>query len=86
MFDFYQKLLYILKPIKDIHKNYYVVSVIFNEGGKLYDYLDQRKSASIGGKVVVEPQESFKEVKVMNAKELYEDELSLPLNKISEIK
>ena len=38
------------------------------------------------GKVVVEPQESFKEVKVMNAKELYEDELSLPLNKISEIK
>ena len=80
------KIVYIPKSIKDIHKNYHVVSVAFNEGGKLYDYLDPKKSASVGDKVIVESRGSFKEVKVMEVKDVYEDELSLPLNKMSEIK
>jgi hypothetical protein len=72
--------------MKNIHINYHVISIVFNESCKIYDYIDQRKSASIGNKVIVESQGSFKEVKVMDVKELYEDELSLPLNKMSSIK
>lgn len=45
-----------------------------------------KKSSSIAGKVIVEPQESFKEAKVVEVKDVYEDELSLPLNKMSSIK
>ena len=81
------EIVYIPKSMKDIHKNYHVVSVVFNDGGKLYDYIDPKKSASVGDKVIVGTYDgSSKEVKVMEVKDVYEDELSLPLNKMSSIK
>ena len=81
------EIIYIPKSIKDIHKNYHVVSVVFNQGGKLYDYLDGKKTASIGDKVMIETKDgTLKEVEVVDTKDVYEDELSLPLNKMSSIK
>ena len=81
------EIVYIPKSMKDIHKNYHIVSVVFNDGGKLYDYIDPKKSASVGDKVIVGTYDGgSKEVKVVEVKDVYEDELSLPLNKMSSIK
>lgn len=81
------EIVYIPKSMKDIHKNYHVVSIAFNEGGKLYDYIDPKNNASVGDKIIVGTYDgSLKEVKVVEVKDVYEDELSLPLEKMSAIK
>ncbi len=81
----FDELINIPQTLKSLDKRYEVLSVEFYEGSKLYDYLSSKKNVKIGDIVKVNSNNEIKEVKVKNIKYLYEDELTLPLEKMSKI-
>ena len=81
----FNELINIPQTLDSLHKKYIVVSVEFYEGSKLYDYLTFNKNIKINDIVKVRSREEIKKVKVKEIKYLYEDELALPLEKMSKI-
>ncbi len=79
------ELIMIPQNMKDVSKKYQVVGVEFYPGSNIYDYLSIEKNVELGDKVQVLSKGETKEVIVKEIKYLYEDELVLPLNKMSKI-
>lgn len=81
----FNELINIPQTLDSLHKKYIVLSVEFYEGSKLYDYLTFNKNIKINDIVKVKSRDEIKKVKVKEIKYLYEDELTLPLEKMSKI-
>ncbi len=73
------------QTLKTLSNDYMIVSVEFYEGSKLYDYLCDNKNVKINDIVKIKSKDEVKEAKVKDIKFLYEDELPLPLEKMSKI-
>ena len=79
------ELIMIPQSIKDINKKYKIVGVEFYPNSKLYEYLSLNNENDLGDKVKVLSNNEIKEVTIKEIKYLYEDELPLPLSKMSKI-
>lgn len=80
------KVIIIPQTIKNIDKQYTIVSVEFYPGSKLYDYLTTKKGVMVGDTVTINSKGENKKVIVKEIKYLYEDELPLPYEKMAKAK
>lgn len=81
----FNELINIPQTLDSLNKKYMIVSVEFYEGSKLYDYLSFNEKIKINDIVKIRSRDELKKVKVKKIKFLYEDELPLPLEKMSKI-
>lgn len=77
------EIVFVPQTIKDVSKQYQIVSVEFYHGSKLYDYLCINENVKVGDQVKVKSNGETKIVTVKNIKLLYEDQLPLPYLKMS---
>ncbi|MBQ6661634.1 MAG: sel1 repeat family protein [Lachnospiraceae bacterium] len=64
---------------------YHIVSVAFDESGKLYDYLCDDDSVQVGDLVLVPGYDGEQEVKVVAVAAKYESELAFPIDRYKKI-
>lgn len=77
-----EHIIYIPQKIKKLGKDYKMVSIEFYPGSKQYDYYCEF-DAKVGDIVKVYSNGEQKEVRVVVIKKVYEDQLPLPLQKLS---
>lgn len=79
-----EHIIYIPQKIKNLAKDYKIVSVEFYPGSKQYDYYCEF-DIKVGDIVKVYSNGEKKEVRIVSIKNVYEDQLPLPLQKLSKI-
>ncbi len=79
-----EHIIYIPQKIKNLAKDYKIVSVEFYPGSKQYDYYCEF-DIKVGDIVKVYSNGEKKEVRIVSIKKVYEDQLPLPLQKLSKI-
>lgn len=76
------KIVYFPSTLKTLDRAYMLVQVEFESGGKLYEYLCMDKDVKVGDSLYA-GSSNPKRVVVVNKKEVYEDQLPLPLKNMS---
>lgn len=84
-FTTFEELIFVPQTLKEISKQFAIVSVEFYPGSKTYEYLSTSGKVSVGDRVKINTNGEAKEVLVKNIELLYEDELPLPLEKMAKI-
>ena len=79
-----EHIIYIPQKIKKLGKDYKMVSVEFYPGSKQYDYYCEFET-KVGDIVKVYSNDEKKEVRIVSIKNVYEDQLPLPLQKLSKV-
>ncbi len=77
-------IIYVPQKIKKLGKDYKMVSVEFYPGSKQYDYYCEFDT-KVGDIVKVYSNGEKKEVRIVSIKNVYEDQLPLPLQKLSKV-
>lgn len=77
-------IIYVPQKIKKIRKDYKMVSVEFYPGSKQYNYYCEF-GTKVGDIVKVYSNGEKKEVRIVSIKNVYEDQLPLPLQKLSKV-
>lgn len=78
----YEEIIVLPQTLKDVYKQYTLVTLSPFDNGKEYDYLCEDSSVKVGDTLFIRTASGNKESKVLDVMELYEDELPLPLTKM----
>ena len=78
----YEEIIVLPQTLKDVYKQYTLVTLSPFDNGKKYDYLCEDPSVKVGDALFIHTQSGNRESKVLDIMELYEDELPLPLTKM----
>lgn len=73
------------QTIKDISRKYTIISVEYYPGSKLYDYLSTNNNVKIDDTKDIYSYGEKKKVTIKNVKNVYEDQLPLPLAKMAKL-